>query len=66
MSPEDAPVNSNTSRDGTIVQHKTGHPVQFEITEQTRTSLQDWLNVRPTDRGPYVFPSRVRATGETG
>jgi integrase len=43
----------------TIVQHKTGRPVQFEITEQTRASLQDWLNVRPTDRGPYVFPSRV-------
>ena len=36
----------------TIVQHKTGRPVQFEITEQTRASLQDWLNVRPTDRGP--------------
>ena len=25
----------------TIVQHKTGRPVQFEITEQTRASLQD-------------------------
>ena len=33
--------------------------VQFEITEQTRASLQDWLNARPADRGPYVFPSRV-------
>ena len=44
---------------GTIVQHKTGRPVQFEITEQTRAPLQDWLNVRPTDRGPYVFPSRI-------
>jgi integrase len=43
----------------TIVQHKTGRPVQFEITEQTRASLQDWLNARPIDRGPYVFPSRV-------
>ena len=43
----------------TIVQHKTGRRVQFEIKEQTRASLQDWLNVRPTDRGPYVFPSRV-------
>ena len=39
----------------TIVQHKTGRPVQFEITEPTRTSLQDWLNVRPTDRGPTSF-----------
>jgi len=45
----------------TIVQHKTGRPVQFEITEQTRASLQDWLIVRPPDRGPYVFPSRVRS-----
>jgi integrase len=44
----------------TIVQHKTGRPVQFKITEQTQSSLQDRLNVRPADRGPYVFPSRVR------
>ncbi len=43
----------------TIVQHKTGRPVQFEITEQTRASLQEWLNVRPSDRGPCVFPNRV-------
>ncbi len=43
----------------TIIQHKTGRPVQFEIMEQTRASLQEWLNVRPADRGPYVFPSRV-------
>ena len=34
----------------TIVRHKTGRPVQFEITEQTRASLQDWLNVRPASR----------------
>jgi integrase len=43
----------------TIVQHKTGRPVQFEITEQTRASLEDWLKTRPADRGPHVFPSRV-------
>jgi integrase len=43
----------------TVVQHKTGRPVQFEITEQTRASLQDWLKARPVDRGPCVFPSRV-------
>jgi hypothetical protein len=39
--------------------HKTGRSVQFEITEQTRASLQDWLTARPADRGPYLFPSRV-------
>ena len=43
----------------TVVQHKTGRPVQFEITEQTRASMQDCLQARPTDRGPYIFPSRV-------
>ena len=43
----------------TIIQHKTGRPVQFEIMEHTRLSLQEWLNARPKDRGPYVFPSRV-------
>jgi integrase len=43
----------------TIVQHETGRPVEFEITEQTRISLQEWLNTRQGDRGPSVFPSRV-------
>lgn len=42
-----------------IIQKKTGRPVQFEITEQTRLSVRDWLNVRPAERGPFVFPSRV-------
>ena len=43
----------------TIIRHKTSRPVQFEIMEQTRASLQEWLNARPGNRGPYVFPSRV-------
>jgi hypothetical protein len=27
----------------TVVQRKTGRPVQFEITEQTRAALRDWV-----------------------
>jgi len=27
----------------TIIQRKTGRPVQFEITEQTRAAIRDWL-----------------------
>ena len=27
----------------TIIQRKTGRPVQFEITEQTRVAIDDWL-----------------------
>jgi len=27
----------------TVIQQKTGRPVQFEITEQTRAAIRDWL-----------------------
>jgi integrase len=56
---DDIAVGGHIRDRATIIQHKTGRPVQFEITEQTRASLQDWLTMRPTDRGPFVFPSRV-------
>ena len=56
---DDIAVGGHVRDRATIVQHKTGRPVQFEITDQTRASLQDWLTARPADRGPYIFPSRV-------
>lgn len=46
-----------------IIQQKTGQPVQFEITEQTRRSVGDWIikaELRPPD---YLFPSRNRRCG---
>ena len=40
----------------TVVQRKTGRPVQFEITEQTRHSVETWLQtLRPTS-SQYLFP----------
>lgn len=42
-----------------IMQRKTQRPVQFEITEQTRQAVTDWIRragLRPDD---YLFPSRV-------
>jgi integrase len=45
----------------TIVQKKTGRPVQFEITEQTRASIRDWLPEVDAGNGRYLFPSRFRA-----
>jgi len=33
-------------RRGIVLQQKTGRPVHFEITEQTRRSLAAWLGVR--------------------
>jgi integrase len=45
----------------TIIQKKTGRPVQFEITEQTRASIRAWLPEVEARNGQYVFPSRFRA-----
>jgi integrase len=45
----------------TIVQKKTGRPVQFEITEQTRDSVEAWLPTLRTTGSRYLFPSRLHA-----
>jgi integrase len=42
-----------------VIQQKTGRPVQFEITEQARRSLGDWLRVRRGDPDSWLFPSRM-------
>ena len=46
-------------RRATIIQRKTGRPVQFEITEQARRSLSDWLRRRRGDEEGWLFPSRL-------
>ena len=43
---------------GTVIQKKTGRPVQFEIMEQTRASIHDWLSKVELRNGRYLFPSR--------
>ena len=45
----------------TVIQRKTGRPVRFEITEQTRASIRDWLRNVDTRHGRHLFPSRFRA-----
>jgi hypothetical protein len=46
---------------GTVIQKKTGRPVQFEITEQTRSTIRDWLSHGDLRDRRYLFPSRLRA-----
>jgi len=41
-----------------VLQQKTGRPVQFEITDQTRQSIARWLERRPGYGGDWLFPSR--------
>jgi site-specific recombinase XerC len=42
----------------TVIQQKTGRSVQFEITEQTRTAIYDWLADGAVGSGRSLFPSR--------
>ena len=42
-----------------VMQQKTGRPVQFEITEQTRKSVAEWLELAKLKSDSYLFPSRI-------
>ncbi|GAV34196.1 hypothetical protein ROTAS13_01859 [Roseomonas sp. TAS13] len=42
-----------------VVQKKTGRPVQFEITEQTRETVMQWITRSGRRSGDYLFPSRI-------
>lgn len=43
-----------------ILQRKTGQPVQFELTEQTRDSIETWIAQARFSPKQFLFPSRMR------
>ena len=54
---EDVCVGGRVRDRATVIQKKTGRPVQFEITEQTRASIRDWVSEGNLKNGDYLFPS---------
>jgi integrase len=56
---EDVQTESRVKERSTVIQQKTGKPVQFELTEVTRVAVRDWLLARPAHDCPFLFPSRV-------
>ena len=44
-----------------ILQRKTGRPVQFEVTEQTRRSVAAWIEKKTLCPNDWLFPSRSQA-----
>lgn len=42
-----------------VSQRKTGAPVQFEITEQARAAVANWVRGKDLKRSDWLFPSRV-------
>ena len=43
-----------------VMQQKTQQPVQFEIIEQTRTAIGDWISYAKLNNGDYLFKSRYK------
>jgi integrase len=46
----------------TVMQRKTGQPVRFELTEQTRDALQAWITNARLTAGDFLFHSRLRSS----
>ena len=45
-----------------VMQQKTQRPVQFEITEQTRSALAAWINQAQLRSEDCLFPSRLHTS----
>jgi len=56
----DVSHGTTISRRAMVMQQKTGQPVQFEITEQTRNSISNWIIYAELISGDYLFKSRNR------
>jgi integrase len=42
-----------------VMQQKSGRPVHFEITEQTRKSITEWIKASELKSDNFLFPSRI-------
>jgi integrase len=55
---EDIAPNGYAVERATVRQKKTGQPVRFEMTEQTRQAVDDYLKTFGRKPGEFLFPSR--------
>ena len=49
-----------------VLQQKTQHPVQFEITPPTREAVTAWIKQAGLKREDYLFPSRIHGSPHLG
>ncbi|MFV8836538.1 hypothetical protein ACNSTU_16375 [Aquisalimonas sp. APHAB1-3] len=45
-----------------VIQQKTGRPVQFELTPNTRRAVEEWVAEARSQFGDYLFPSRIHGS----
>jgi integrase len=60
---EDVAASGYTADRATIRQKKTGRPVRFELSEQTRQAVDDYLKVANKRPGEYLFTGRRGTEG---
>ncbi len=53
---------SHVAARATVMHQKTQRPVQFEITGQTRASVEAWIKAAALASGDYLFPSRIHGS----
>ena len=56
---DDVAAGGEVKTRGIIIQKKTGRPVQFEITEQTRNAVRKLMQREDLRAADYLFPSRL-------
>ena len=59
---QDVRHGSHVAPRATVMQQKTQRPVQFEITEQTRESLEAWVEARRLKAADFLFPGRLHTS----
>lgn len=59
----DVAQGGNVQSRARVIQKKTGRPVQFEISEQARRSVERWIDKIGLCPRDYLFPSRIIRPG---
>jgi integrase len=58
----DVAHGDHVSKRATVMQQKTQQPVQFEVTEQTRNALSEWMRQAKLKSEDFLFPSRIHGS----
>jgi integrase len=62
---DDVAPNGYAVDRATVRQRKTGRPVRFELTEQTRQAIDDYIRVADKKPGEFLFTGRRQAQSMT-
>ena len=62
----DVATGDRAAARASVLQQKTGRPVQFELTEPTREAVSDWIKAAHLRAEDFLFPSRVSTSPHLG